>query len=121
MKIVFAFKLSYVICILLINVKMATIVGISTFMSRINFMLSLVEPQYSFITMRPEHYFFISSIHKGQQWYLRKVGQLKMGADFNRLKPPPSLLPIVVITGQLKLQVVNWLNKVDRLYIIYKY
>ena len=29
--------------ILLINVKMLTIVGISTFMSRINFMLSCVE------------------------------------------------------------------------------
>ena len=58
-------------------------------------MLSLVEHEYSFITIRPEHYFIflnISSIHMGQQWYLHKVGQLKMGEDFNRLKPPPSLL-----------------------------
>ena len=33
-------KLSYAIFILLINVKMPTIVGILTFMGRINFMLS---------------------------------------------------------------------------------
>ena len=35
---------------MLINVKMPTIVGILTFMSRINFMLSLVEHEKSFIT-----------------------------------------------------------------------
>ena len=35
-----AFKLSNVVFILLINVKMLTIVGILTFMSRINFVLS---------------------------------------------------------------------------------
>ena len=35
-----AFKLSYDIFIMLINVKMPTIVGILTFMSRINFVLS---------------------------------------------------------------------------------
>ena len=34
---------------MLINVKMPTIVGILTFMSRINFMLSLVEYEKSFI------------------------------------------------------------------------
>ena len=39
---------------MLINVKMPTIVGILTFMSRINFMLSLVEQEESFITSRPE-------------------------------------------------------------------
>ena len=38
-----AFKLSYDIFIMLINVKMPTIVGILTFMSRINFVLSWVE------------------------------------------------------------------------------
>ena len=36
--------------ILLINVKMPTTVGILTFMSRINFMLSLVEHEIFFIT-----------------------------------------------------------------------
>ena len=38
---------------MLINVKMPTIVGILTFMSRINFVLSLVEPELSFITSGP--------------------------------------------------------------------
>ena len=39
--------------ILLINVKMPTVVGILTFMSRINFMLSSVENKKSFITLGP--------------------------------------------------------------------
>ena len=39
--------------ILLINVKMPTVVGILTFMSRIKFMLSLVEHEKSFITPGP--------------------------------------------------------------------
>ena len=39
--------------ILLINVKMPTIVGILTFMSRINFMLSSVEHEKSLITSGP--------------------------------------------------------------------
>ena len=39
-RIFLAFKLSYDVFILLINVKMPTIVGILTFMSRINFVLS---------------------------------------------------------------------------------
>ena len=38
---------------LLINVKMPTIVGILTFMSRKNFMLSRVEPGFFFITLGP--------------------------------------------------------------------
>ena len=40
----------------LINVKMPTIVGILTFMSRKNFILSLVEHGKSFITSRPARY-----------------------------------------------------------------
>ena len=40
--------------IMLINVKMPTIVGILTFMSRINFKLSRVEHGKSFITSGPE-------------------------------------------------------------------
>ena len=46
----FALIISYVVFILLINVKMPTIVGILTFMSRINFVLSCVEHGKSFIT-----------------------------------------------------------------------
>ena len=37
---------------MLINVKMPTVVGILTFMSMINFILSLVEHLKSFITMQ---------------------------------------------------------------------
>ena len=39
---------------MLINVKMPTIVGILTFMSRINFVLSWLEHEKSFITSGPE-------------------------------------------------------------------
>ena len=39
--------------VLLINVKMPTIVGILTFMSRKNFMLKRVEHEKSFITSGP--------------------------------------------------------------------
>ena len=39
--------------ILLINVKMPTINGILTFMSRLNFLLSCVEYEKSFITSEP--------------------------------------------------------------------
>ena len=42
---------------MLINVKMPTVVGILTFMSRINFVLSLVEHEKSFITSWPSHSF----------------------------------------------------------------
>ena len=49
-----ALSLSDVVFILLINAKMPTIVGILTFMSRINFMLSLVEYEKGFITSGPE-------------------------------------------------------------------
>ena len=44
-----SFKPSVVVFIMLINVKMPTIVGILTFMSMINSMLSLVEDE-NFIT-----------------------------------------------------------------------
>ena len=40
---------------LLINVKMPKTVGILTFMSRTNFMLSCVEHEKSFITSGPVH------------------------------------------------------------------
>ena len=47
-----ALSLSDVVFIMLINVKMPTIVGILVFMSRINFVLSSVEHENSFITSR---------------------------------------------------------------------
>ena len=43
LKVSLLFKLSDVVFIMLINVKMSTTVDILTFMSIINFMLSLVE------------------------------------------------------------------------------
>ena len=46
-------SLSDGVFIMLINVKMPKIVGILTFMSRINFVLSWVEHEKSFITSRP--------------------------------------------------------------------
>ena len=45
-----ALSLSDVVYIMLIHVKMSTIVGILTFMSRINFVLSWVSIEKSFIT-----------------------------------------------------------------------
>ena len=47
------FQSSKSIIILLINVKTVTIVGILTFMSRMNFMLSRVEHKKSFLTLGP--------------------------------------------------------------------
>ena len=49
-----SFKLSDVVFIMLIIVKMPTIVGILTFMSMINLMLSWVEHGKSFITSGPD-------------------------------------------------------------------
>ena len=53
MKNFLALSLSDVLFITLINVKMPTIVGILTFMSRINFVLSRVEHEKEFTTSRP--------------------------------------------------------------------
>ena len=50
MKKFLALSLSDVVFIMLINVKMPKIVGILTLMSRINFVLSVVEYEKSFIT-----------------------------------------------------------------------
>ena len=60
MKKFLALSLSDVVFIMLINVKMPTIVGILTFMSRINFVLSCVEHEKSFITSRPGPFVFPS-------------------------------------------------------------
>ena len=49
----FALNPSDIVFILLINIKMPTIVGISTFMSRINDMLSWIEHKKSFINSGP--------------------------------------------------------------------
>ena len=51
---VLAFKLSDVVFIMLINVRMPTIVGIITFMNLIIFMLSCVEHEKSFIALGPD-------------------------------------------------------------------
>ena len=53
MKKFLALSLLDVVFIMLINVKMPTIVGILTFMSTINVMLSWVEHEKSFITSGP--------------------------------------------------------------------
>ena len=45
---------THVVFILLINVKMTTIVGILTFINMINYMLSYVKHEKSFITTRPD-------------------------------------------------------------------
>ena len=50
-----ALSLSDVGFIMLMNVKMPTIVGILTLMSRINFMLSGIEYENSFITSAPDY------------------------------------------------------------------
>ena len=49
------FKLSDGVFIMLINVKMPTIVGILTFMSMLNFVLSWDEHEKSLITSRAGH------------------------------------------------------------------
>ena len=59
MKKFFAKGLTDVVFIVLINVKMPTIVGILTFMSRINFMLIRVEHEESFIASGPGPYHFL--------------------------------------------------------------
>ena len=54
MKKFLALSLSNVVFIMLINVKMPTFVGILTYISRINFVFSLVEHEiFIFITSRP--------------------------------------------------------------------
>ena len=53
MKKFLALRLSDVVFIKLINVEIPTIVGILTFMSKINFVLSWIEHEKSFITLRP--------------------------------------------------------------------
>ena len=54
MKKFLALSLSDLVFIMLINVKMPTTVGILTFMSRINFVLSRVEHRKKFITSVPD-------------------------------------------------------------------
>ena len=60
-KIFLALKLSDAVFILITNVKMSTIVGILTFMSRIKFILSWVKHEKSFITLGPK--LLVSRIH----------------------------------------------------------
>ena len=60
MKKFLALSLSDVVLIMLINVKMPTIVGISTFISIVNFVLSGIAHEKSFITSRPGCYVDVS-------------------------------------------------------------
>ena len=81
MKKFLALSLSDVVFIMLINVKMPTIVGILTFMSRINFVLSLVEHEESFITSGPGHL-----IGFGMNQLIFKVGfSAKVGCLFMKV------------------------------------
>ena len=59
MKSFIALSLSDVVFIMLINVKMPTLVGILTFMSRIIFVFSGVEHKKSFITSGADHWFIV--------------------------------------------------------------
>ena len=68
MKKFLALNLTDVVFILLINVKMPTVVGILTFMSRINFVLSLVEHRESFITSGPGE-----TVHMYRIFYFYKL------------------------------------------------
>ena len=63
------FKILKLVLILLINVKMPTIVAILKFMSRINFILSSIEHEISFITSEPDlavSKLFAMVINRGQ-------------------------------------------------------
>ena len=54
MKKFLALSISDVVFIMLLNVKMSIIIGTLTFMSKINFVLSYVEHEKSFITSVPD-------------------------------------------------------------------
>ena len=77
MKKLIALSLSDAVFIMLINVKMPTIVGILTFMSRINFVLRWVEHWKSLTTLCPGQfvYFRSSFCMKVQlaQWFCRRL------------------------------------------------
>ena len=75
-----AFKLSDVAFSMLINVKMPTIVGILTFMSMINFVLSWVEHEKSFIASGPGQ-----DQHSPVWWCFREVHALYRKKKFERL------------------------------------
>ena len=66
MKKFLALSPSDVVFIMLINVKMPTIVGILTFMSRINFMLSWVDLFVWFDSLRPLNN--LSVMRDGSSW-----------------------------------------------------
>ena len=70
MKKFIALSLSGVVFIMLINVKIPTIVGILTFMSRINFLLRLVEHGKKFYNLEPGLTFnkFIYEVFRLFKW-----------------------------------------------------
>ena len=75
MKKCIALNLSDVVIFMLINVIMPTIVGILTFMSRIYFVLSLVEHGKSFITWDLERNYALDS-HSGPSFRLSAVNDV---------------------------------------------
>ena len=75
MKKFLALNLSDVVFIMLVNVKMPTIVGILTFMSRINFVLSWVKHEKSFITSRPD----VTKLHSLVQFTFHMISFCDIG------------------------------------------
>ena len=67
---------------MLINVKMPTIVGILTFMSRINFMISRVEHEKKFYSLRPGPkvlwFYFIGSDGGKYRFYIDGNSSVKV-------------------------------------------
>ena len=73
-----ALSLSDVVFIMLIIVKMPTIVGILTFIIRINFVLSRVEYEKSFITSGPDVCQWDTFKKKLRKWRQIKDGRNKL-------------------------------------------
>ena len=69
MKKFLALSLSDVVFIMLINVKMSTIVGILTFMSRINLLLSWVEHEFFFYNLGDSSLFLSKMIAELEQYH----------------------------------------------------
>ena len=65
---------------MLINVKMPTIVGILTFMSKINFVLSSVEHEKSFITLGPDltkkQCDYFTGLLSGKTFFIRAINRI---------------------------------------------
>ena len=96
-----ALSLSDVGFIMLINVEMTTIVGILTFMSRINFMLSRVEYEKSFITLGPDQTASKGAVRSGSILFAIKSTKVLQWMTFveNDRKKFNSYNPSVLFVG----------------------